>query len=518
MAHVLVIDDDANVCATMLRIVDRMGHQSRAVHTLAQGVEALKSEPVDLVFLDVRLPDGDGLAALPQIIAAPSRPEVIILTGQGDPDGAELAIQGGVWDYLVKPTPLRDTMLTVERALKYRAERTHCMLEPEQLDLSGLVAESPAIRPSLEQLAQAARSDSPVLITGETGTGKELFARKIHDSSARKQANFVVVDCAALSENLVESILFGHKRGAFTGADRDAAGLIPLAHGGTLFLDEIGELPLDTQRAFLRVLQEKRFRPVGDVQERESDFRLVAATNRELQAMIDQGTFRSDLFYRLRAIHLELPPLRHRREDIRPLTQHYLKEQAKRQPGQDPRPKNVDEEFYEHLKSYRWPGNIRELFGVLDTAWAAAGPGNMLYARHLPSELRIAKAKAAFAPSAPQGGNKELSTIAADTAEPSAPPPAISRDVPSSAGGATPLAQHGNEEPQPAPVFQESPAMLDPSLPPPNFKDYKTATELAYLEHLLDATARDVNEMLQTSGLSKSHLYALLKKHNLGGR
>ena len=471
MSRVLVIDDDPNVCETMRRIVSRMGHDGDTAHSLSQGKSMLADDSFDLVFLDVRLPDGNGLEALPDIIGAPSRPEVIILTGEGDPDGAELAIQGGVWDYLVKPTPLRDTMLTVERALKYRAEKCHNQHSAEDLNLDGLVAESPAVLSCLEQLAQAAHSDSPALVTGETGTGKELFARKIHDSSARAKGKFVVVDCAALAENLVESILFGHKRGAFTGADRDAEGLVSQANGGTLFLDEVGELPLDTQRAFLRVLQEKRFRPVGDVAERHSDFRLIAATNRDLQDMIDAGVFRSDLFYRLRAIHLELPPLRHRPEDIRPLAQYHLKTLSKRlnAPG-----KSVDEGFFLCLEAYTWPGNVRELFGVLETAVAAAGMSEALYERHLPSEVRIAKAKAALGSAAKSGAQTEV------IPEPSITPP--------------PLASLTS------------------------YKDFKTSMERTYLKQLQESTDRDLNAMLKLSGLSKSHLYALLKKHGLVGR
>ena len=229
-----------------------------------------------------------------------SSPEIIVITGMGHPDEAELAIKSGAWDYIEKPASFEAIKLPLIRALEYRAERKP--KAPTVLKRNGIIGDSEEITACLELLSQAADSDANVLITGETGTGKELFAKVIHANSRRAKSNFVVVDCTALPETLVESVLFGHARGAFTGAETSEEGLVRQAHGGTLFLDEIGELPVLIQKRFLRVIQEHRFRAVGGRREISSDFRLMAATNRDLEDMVREGRFREDLLFRLRTI------------------------------------------------------------------------------------------------------------------------------------------------------------------------------------------------------------------------
>jgi CheY-like chemotaxis protein len=281
MAKILVIDDDSAVAEAILNVVRSAGHEGAGESTLQRGLNRLQEDPFDLVFLDVNLPDGSGLDTLPQIQSAASSPEVIIVTGFGDPDGAELAIKNGAWDYLSKPLSVLSIRLPLERALLYREKKMGAR-PLMAVSREGIIGESPRLKPCFDSLAQAAASEANVLITGETGTGKELFAWAIHRNGARRDRNFVVVDCAALPETLVESTLFGQLKGAFTGADKPRDGLIKQANGGTLFLDEVGELPISLQKVFLRVLQEKRFRPVGGGPEVASDFRLVAATNRDL--------------------------------------------------------------------------------------------------------------------------------------------------------------------------------------------------------------------------------------------
>ncbi|WP_246804795.1 sigma-54-dependent transcriptional regulator [Desulfosarcina cetonica] len=327
--HILIIDDDPEVCGTLLSLLSRMQLAGESARSLNAGLAKLEKGRFDLVFLDVRLPDGNGLDALARIKLMPGSPEVIILTGQGDPDGAELAIQGGVWDYLVKPSPVKQTLLSIQRVLKYRKEKQGTT-PVVALDLSHLVGRGSEMRGIQDFIAQAARSQAGVLINGETGTGKELTARTIHENGTRAANRFIVVDCAALTETLVESTLFGHRRGAFTGADRDRTGLIKLADGGTLFLDEVGEMPLNIQRVFLRVLQEKRFRPVGENREESSDFRIIAATNKNLEDEVRAGRFRDDLLFRLKTMNVTLPPLRCRKEDIRDLVMFHVRKLAKR--------------------------------------------------------------------------------------------------------------------------------------------------------------------------------------------
>ncbi|MDY0163975.1 sigma-54 dependent transcriptional regulator [Desulfobotulus sp.] len=480
MACILVIDDDVDFCDTMASLIRRMEYDFHAVHTLREGLAFLGERAVDVVFLDVRLPDGNGLDAIPRIRASEGGPEVIILTGLGDPDGAELAIAAGVWDYLVKPFSVKQTRLSLDRALRYRMEKQQAR-KPDPLDLSAVVGESSAMKACYTLLAQAARSDSRVLITGETGTGKELFARTIHENSARAKGEFVVVDCASITETLLESTLFGHRKGAFTGADSDRIGLVKLADGGTLFLDEVGDMPLSIQKSFLRVLQEKRFRPVGETRELTSDFRLIAATNRNLQEMVEKGTFRQDLLFRLWTISLKLPALRERgAEDIRALARRHIRKLSM-QHGSAAR--ELAPDFLEVLCAYPWPGNVRELFNVLEVAFIASGENKTLYAMDLPREVRIRVMRAALA----EGGNPEAR-------------------LPQPHG----LAPLNGELVRPAALPATGP-MLEGDLP--TLKDFKATMEALYLDTLIERTEGSPQDMMLISGLSKSHFYALLKKY-----
>lgn len=473
MANILTIDDDIQVCETIESLITRLGHESSSAQTLGSGLGLLRRQACDLVFLDIHLPDGNGLAVLPEIMNMPRPPEVIILTGQGDPDGAELAIQQGVWDYMVKPSPIKEISLTLDRALKYRAEKL-ASLEPVALNLDNIVGTSPGIKNSFNAVAQAAKSMSNVLITGETGTGKELFARTIHDNSTRADKRFVVVDCAALTESLVESTLFGHKKGSFTGAQRDSEGLILAADGGTLFLDEVGEMPLSLQKSFLRVLQERKFRPVGDSNEIHSDFRLISATNKGLTAMVQAGEYRQDLFYRLKTMHLALPPLRERTQDIKPLALYYADKYCERYNLAN---KGFGPDFFDTLKLYDWPGNIRELFNVLETTLSMAGQEQTVYSMHLPSDIRVSAAK---------------SSLTMDT------------------GTATGVGRSIKDQ-GPVPPVPDS--LL--SSPLPDLKNFKADAEKAYLQALLRECDGDVQQILSRSGLSRSHFYALIKKHDI---
>jgi len=473
--RILIIDDDAHVCETMLSMVQRMHYDGSCAPTLGDGLQKLQDGDVDIVFLDVRLPDGNGIEALPEIKRAPSRPEVIILTGKGDPDGAELAIQGGVWDYLVKPSPVKNTKLSLQRALAYRQEK-QSRHDLEVLNTRDIIGGSQGIKTCFERVSQASRTDFNVLITGETGTGKELFARTIHKNSSRAERAFVVVDCASLSDNLLESILFGHRKGSFTGADKDRPGLIRQAHQGTLFLDEIGELPLNSQKAFLRVLQEKKFRPVGSSQEVASDFRLIAATHRDLLQMVNAGQFREDLFYRLKTITLKLPPLRDRREDLPPLVLNYIARLAEKARTS---PKGVDPEFFQILEGYHWPGNVRELFHTLEQAVVASGANQTLFPLHLPKELRIQMARTKVSAS-------------------SGTPP--DRSVPDRVG---------------SPTLEGAATRHLSSEDFPSLKEFKCYMEKLYLETIVRRSGGHIQDMVRHSGLSRSHFYAMLKKHGI---
>lgn len=478
MANILILDDDFEICETMESLITRLSHGCDHAHTLDEGLRLARAQTYDVVFLDVRLPDGNGLDILPNLMALADPPEVIILTGQGDPDGAELAIKGGVWDYLLKPSSVREISLTLGRALKYREEKAG-KTASQYLDLSNVVGASPSMKASFKLLAQAARSDSNVLITGKTGTGKELFASTIHDNSKRRAGRFVVVDCAGLAESLLESTLFGHRKGAFTGAQTDRTGLVKLADGGTLFLDEVGELPLSMQKTFLRVLQERTFRPVGDTREQTSDFRLVAATNRDLDEMVDKGEFRSDLLFRIKTMRIHLPPLADRPEDIRALTRFRIRRLCEQYGMEE---KNYGSDFFTTLESYDWPGNVRELFNILERAIVAAGDEKTLYSMHLSRSLRIQVAKSQIKRMTGAEVTEEEGT------------------TDSSLG----VRKFGQE------IFED---IFDRDLP--SLREFKGVAEKVYLGELIRQCGGDLGRILEVSMLSRSHLYSLLKKYDL---
>lgn len=390
---------------------------------------------------------------------------MIIITGLVDPDGAEVAIKSGAWDYVQKPFSKKDVTLQLIRALQYR-EKKGGPGAAINLKREGIIGSSSQITGCLSHLASISRTNTSVLITGETGTGKELFAQAIHDNSLHSDKNFVIVDCTVLPEKLVESVLFGHEKGAFTGADRQHQGLVKQADGGTLFLDEVGELPLLIQKAFLRVLQEHSFRPVGSKKEETSDFRLVAATNRDLSFMASQGQFRHDLLYRIKTASLELPPLRDRRGDIKDMALYYLPRICKRN---DIPLKSFSSEFFEILTSYDWPGNIRELVNAMEEAILSGAQDEELFPKHLPAYIRI----------------KITRSLIATKAE------------------------SGEQQPE----SSEFPKSLM------KLKDFREAgigkLEKDYLNGLMALTKGNIKEACSISGLSRARLYALIKKYNI---
>jgi len=457
----LIIDDDQAICKILTVIGKGLGHEVTSAFTLKDGLKKALAGKFEVVLLDVRLPDGNGLSLLPKIKEIPEAPEVIIITGAGDPDGAELAIKSGAWDYLEKPSSRNQISLTLSRVIQY-CEGKKATKPRGALKLEGIVGQSPKMKACLDLLAQAAACDANVLITGQTGTGKELFAEAIHRNSSRAQNNFVVVDCTALPETLVESILFGHEKGAFTGADKAHEGLIKQADGGTLFLDEVGELPLVLQKPFLRVLQERRFRPLGSKNEIKSNFRLIAATNRDLNGMVGEGKFRQEFLFRLQSLVIELPPLRERPGDIKALTLFYLSNLYERYGVAI---KGMVPEFLQALEAYEWPGNVRELFGALEKALAAAYHEPSLFPTHLPQQLRIKVTQTALSKEAP----------AAD-------------------------------------ILKDNGA-LGAALPP--LRDFRDTMEKHYLQTLLSRTGGNIPQACALSGLSRAQFYLLLKKHRL---
>jgi two-component system nitrogen regulation response regulator NtrX len=362
--RVLIIDDEAGIRSTLSGILQDEGYRTDSAETAGQGLAKLAGESFDLVMLDVWLPDRDGLDLLRELREAGNEVPVVVISGHGSIDSAIKAIRLGAQDFLEKPLSLSRVVLTVANALERLRLARELRQLADKVDRSEpLIGSSPPMQLLKNDLQRSAAADSRILIVGENGTGKELVARQVHRLSQRAQAPFVDVNCAAIPEELIESELFGHVKGAFTGASSDRSGRFEQAHGGTLFLDEIADMSLKTQAKVLRVLQEQRFERVGGARTIEVDVRVLAATNKNLEEEIREGRFREDLYFRLAVIPLRVPPLRERSEDIPQLVDHFVAHFA-REIGR--RPKSVEPEAMERLRTYAWPGNVRELRNVVE--------------------------------------------------------------------------------------------------------------------------------------------------------
>ncbi len=385
--NLLIIDDDDTLRSLLAAELGRFGHVIRVAATAEQGIRLAQETEPDVLLLDLSLPDQSGLDVLKRLRAEQPALEVIVLTAHGTIDSAIAAMKMGAYEFLQKPTPLAAIELATRRALEHRRlgeenARLKDGLQPTMLsaDLIGRGAEIEALRRFIQKVGP---TDSTVLLLGETGTGKDLVAAAIHRASSRRDLPFVAVDCASLNDNLLQSELFGHERGAFTGAVKMRHGLFEAAHGGTIFLDEVGDVSPTLQASLLRILETSRFRRVGGGREITVDVRLIAATNRDLERMISEGRFRQDLFFRLNAIHLALAPLRKRREDVPVLADHFLARHNARY-GTN---KRLAVDAVEAMQDYRWPGNVRELRHAVERA-AVLADADEIRASDLPPELR----------------------------------------------------------------------------------------------------------------------------------
>ena len=379
---ILVIDDERNT-REGLRDAFSDKYQILLAEDATKGLEILKSQKVDIVLTDLRMPGLDGMAFTRQVSAQPDAPLIIMLTAYGSVQTAMDAMRAGAYDYLTKPVNLDDLEMMVDRGLEVLAERRSASQKGTEGAPAGIIGSSQAMKALIEEARQVASSRSTVLITGESGTGKELFAHALHAWSPRARAPFVAVHCASLNENLLESELFGHEKGAYTGATERFIGRFERADRGTLFLDEIGEISLSTQVKLLRVLETRNLERVGGSHTIPVDVRLVAATNRDLRAMVKAGTFREDLFYRLNVVNLHLPPLREHPEDIPALLDHYLKLAAK---DNDRDITGIAKDAMGVLTSYSWPGNIRELRNCVERMVVLAR-GSLLTITDIPREI-----------------------------------------------------------------------------------------------------------------------------------
>ena len=387
MSKILIIEDEGSQRMLLREFLEERGYTVDEAETGEEGIKKVKKMAFDVVLIDIRLPDISGIEVLKEIRKINLEIKAIMITAFQDVKLVVESLKNGAFNYLVKPINLEELLINIRKAQEnLRLEREvkvlRTIVRPERL--KGIVAESYAMKQVVDIAIRVAGSSSTVLITGESGTGKELIARLIHEKSQRKDAPFVAVNLAAIPESLIESELFGYEKGAFTGADREKPGLIEKAHGGTIFLDEIGELPLPLQVKLLRVIEEKEIQRLGGLRPKKVDFRLLTATNRDLEEMVKAGTFRDDLFYRINVIHIHIPSLRERKEDIPYLLEHFLKIYSAREAKKI---KGFTREAYELLLRYHYPGNVRELENIVERA-VVLSQGEYITTEELPLSLR----------------------------------------------------------------------------------------------------------------------------------
>jgi len=367
--RIMLIDNEVGLCRMMEAVLKDQGYQIKRYTRPVQAVADFTAGDYDLIISDIKMPEMDGLEVLQHIRKRDPEVPVIMITAYATVEMSIQALRRGAYDMLTKPFEPDELIYRVKNALQHHelVEENRELREElsGQFKFENIIGASPAIRALLEKVAKVAIRDTSVLITGESGTGKELVAQAVHHNSRRREHRFVALNCGAMPENILESELFGYRKGAFTGAMENRKGLLEAANGGTLFLDEVGNLPLNMQKTLLRFLQEQEFRRLGDTTPTKVDVRILSATNSDLTAEVAEGIFREDLFYRLNVINIPLPPLRERQDDIPLLVSHFIRKQNAKFGTEF---KGVTPEAMESLRSYEWPGNIRQLCNVIEAA------------------------------------------------------------------------------------------------------------------------------------------------------
>ncbi|HLA84000.1 MAG TPA: sigma-54 dependent transcriptional regulator [Thermoguttaceae bacterium] len=388
MAHLLIVDDEQSICWGFAKLARKMGHTAATAASAEEGLKAAGEQKPDAIVLDVRLPGMSGLEAMPRFREQGDDVPIIIITAHGELPVAVEAVRGGAFDYLVKPFDLAVAERCINRALARASDagQNAAPIVEVPTDADEMVGASPAMREVFKRIALVAASDACVHLRGESGTGKELAARAIHRYSRRSAGPFVAINVASLSPTLAESELFGHARGAFTGADQARKGLLEQADGGTIFLDEVADIPAPIQVKLLRVLEHREILPVGANHSVQSDFRIVSATHQNLPELVARGAFRHDLYFRLITFEIQIPPLRDRREDIAPLAEHFLSLLAAKNGGAGP---SISPSAMDELMRRPWYGNVRELRNAVEHAVVLARSGAIM-PEHLPHPLAAA--------------------------------------------------------------------------------------------------------------------------------
>lgn len=388
MKNILIIDDEEKLRHLLARIVKSEGFEVLEASDLKTGFKKLETNDIDVVLCDVKLPDGNGVDFLQKIKTSFPLTEVILLTAYGKISDGVQAMKNGAFDYIVKGDDNDKIIPLLNKALeKVQLQKKVKQLEKrisDKYSFDAIIGRSKGIEQIIDLARKVAKTSSTVLLTGETGTGKEVFAHAIHENSNRAGKSFVALNCSTFSKEILESELFGHKQGAFTGAIKDKRGFIEEANEGTLFLDEIGEMPIELQAKLLRVLETNEFIPIGDTIPKKSNFRLIAATNRDLKIESEEHRFRLDLYFRLNIFEINIPPLRERQKDIAPLTHFFVKQFST---SINKRPLKIDDDFLHQLETYHWPGNVRELRNVIERSVILVS-GDVLTLDVLPYEIQ----------------------------------------------------------------------------------------------------------------------------------
>lgn len=458
-ADILVIDDEKVICDGCRLALSEEDHRVETCNTMQTGLAAVRKKDYDLVLLDMKLPDGDGIDLLKSFRREKPRMAVIVMTGYSSVQNAVTAMKLGAFDYLAKPFSDDELLLAVEKAVvnKRLTEENLALRKQlyERLNFSNIVGENPKLKQIFDEIRKAAPTESTILIEGESGTGKELFAKAIHAHSRRTAKQFIVVDCTSFSSSLLESELFGHIKGAFTGAVQNKAGIFEVANGGTLFLDEVANLSWEVQGKLLRVMESQEYKPVGSSHTRKTNMRIIAATNQNLKTLVDEGHFRKDLYYRLNVLPIYIPPLRERRDDIPKLAYHFLRifcrEMGRRIQG-------FSDDALQLLMNYEWPGNVRQLKNVVERLVIMAEE-KILDHHHLLNNLQTAS----------------------------------------------------HEDTMPLPCSLEELKQAKRTILEKNFDPI----EKAFLENALTASQGNITRAAQQVGMQRSNFSALMKKHQI---
>lgn len=512
MASILFIQKSTDVYEKLAPAIP--GHVCTYSPSIESALQILKKNSCDVIAVDID--DTPNLNTSIQNLAnSQSKPHILILTDNCEPKVLEQVLRAGVWDVLCTPFTFEDFEQAVNRCLHHRDAQKNANRH-KNIKRDAILGNSIALNQCLENIATIARSNVTVLLLGETGTGKDLFANAIHANSTRASQNFVVVDCTSIPKTLAESLLFGHERGSFTGAEDSRDGFFKQADGGTIFLDEIGDLDIEVQKSLLRVLQDRKFRPLSSKKEINSDFRLIAATNKNLEAMVAAGTFRKDLYYRLCSSVIHMPPLRDRKEDIQSIANYHIRNICLELQCPE---KEISYELHHALTLYDWPGNIRELLNTLYATVHNAFLENRLYPQHLPLDIRMQVLR--------KHRPLPLPLIKSHTADPLLKDEITSNSQTLGTAEKIPPFTDRTLPTQPG-VPPDSSGIAHISIPLPKSSDsidlppLRTVREEAiqhleaeYLEKLIDCSQGNFQQAQKISGLSRARLYDLLSKHNM---